>query len=39
MTLYLKKAIKDIGDNGFVSSVTIITIAFLVLMVSTYILF
>jgi len=39
MTLYIKRAIKDIGNNGFVSSVTIITIALLVLMVSTFILF
>jgi len=39
MTLYIKRAINDIRDNGFVSSVTIITIALLVLMVSTFILF
>ena len=39
MTLYLKRALKDIVDNGFVSSVTMITVALLVLMISTYILF
>jgi cell division transport system permease protein len=39
MTSYFKRAIKDIRDNGFVSSVTIITVSLLVLMVSTFILF
>jgi cell division transport system permease protein len=39
MTSYVKRAITDIRDNGFVSSVTIITIGLLVLMVSTFILF
>jgi cell division transport system permease protein len=39
MTPYIKRAIKDIGNNGFVGSVTIVTISFLVLMVSTFILF
>lgn len=39
MTSYLKRAINDIRDNAFVSSVTIITVGLLVLMISTFILF
>jgi cell division transport system permease protein len=39
ITSYFRRAIKDIGNNAFVSSVTIVTISFLVLMVASLILF
>jgi cell division transport system permease protein len=39
ITSYVRRAIKDIRNNAFVSSVTIVTISFLVLMVASLILF
>jgi cell division transport system permease protein len=39
MTPYIKRAVKDIINNGFVSSVTIVTVSLLVLMVTSFILF
>jgi cell division transport system permease protein len=39
MIPYIRRAVKDIWNNGFVSSVTIVTVGLLVLMISTFILF
>jgi cell division transport system permease protein len=39
MTPYIKRAVKDIINNGFVSSVTIVTVSLLVLMVTSFMLF